>query len=121
MFSYFSVVLESSSPLTNIMEGKDILHREMPSVIYSSDDVSIVTNGHREKDNDEVGSYMKNDDDLVIEGPTEQDTLQRTLGYRQGFVLMIGLILGSGVFLSPKLVAQVTRNNKSTKPWLSFM
>ena len=36
-----------------------------------------------------------------------QDTLQRTLGYRQGFVLMIGLILGSGVFISPSLVAKV--------------
>ena len=45
------------------------------------------------------------------EAPSQQnndrDTLQRTLGYRQGFVLLIGLILGSGVFVSPSLVAKV--------------
>ena len=44
---------------------------------------------------------------VTLPSAGEDDTLQRTLGYRQGFVLMVGLILGSGVFISPKLVAQV--------------
>lgn len=32
--------------------------------------------------------------------------LNRTMGYRQGFALMVGLILGSGIFLSPGMIAK---------------
>lgn len=32
--------------------------------------------------------------------------LKRTMGYRQGFSLMVGLILGSGVFLSAGMIAE---------------
>jgi len=32
--------------------------------------------------------------------------LNRTMGYRQGVALMVGLILGSGIFLSPGLIAK---------------
>jgi len=37
--------------------------------------------------------------------------LNRTMGYRQGFALMVGLILGSGIFLSPGLVAHNSTSN----------
>ena len=40
---------------------------------------------------------------------TEQ--LQKTMGFRQGFALMIGLILGSGIFISPQLVAKDTSSS----------
>lgn len=42
------------------------------------------------------------------DGGTNQ--LKRTMGYRQGFALMVGLILGSGIFLSPGLVANETNS-----------
>lgn len=39
---------------------------------------------------------------------SSKQKLQRTLGLPQGFSLMVGLILGSGIFISPGLVANDT-------------
>ena len=39
---------------------------------------------------------------VIVPTADQEDTLQRTLGYRQGFVLTVGLILGSGVFMRNK-------------------
>ena len=36
--------------------------------------------------------------------------LQRSIGFAQGFFLIVGILIGSGIFLSPALVARTTEN-----------
>ena len=36
--------------------------------------------------------------------------LQKTMGFSQGFLLIVGILIGSGIFLSPTLVAHSTKN-----------
>ena len=36
--------------------------------------------------------------------------LQKSLGFAQGFLLIVGILIGSGIFLSPSLVAHSTKN-----------
>ena len=80
-----------------------------PSVIYANDNVAIVNNDNNgyHGDNYHSNGHVTSNGEAPPQQNNDRDTLQRTLGYRQGFVLLIGLILGSGVFVSPSLVAKV--------------
>lgn len=63
----------------------------------------------------EFQSSINNDSDLPLDGServaylsNRSVKLQKRLGLSHGFVLMVGLILGSGVFISPGLIARDT-------------
>ena len=80
---------------------------ECPSATYNTNGSAAITNKGYDKEDPIDGSHVTCDVAMETTKCNDRDTLQRTLGYRQAFVLMIGLILGSGVFVSPSLVAKV--------------